>query len=355
MKRSNRKTSLVKFLSIDLLLIVLSIGASFFLRYESNLSLISKVFLLDVATIFLITKIGSFYYFGLYKGIWRYTSINDLINILKASSLGSLLGLSFYALIYGFSAALEMLLEIGIETVNARLRSLIDQTAEKLVSLGCLVGPKKPYRQHILTFTPPKGDVTELFNSLTEKRFVLSLRRGRIRISPHILNTVNELDQLVDELLTLSRLQDPGARAALNDIDLNRLARERFEAAQRGDQRGLNWSFEAEDNLSLRGDARLLARLLDNLLNNAARHAQAAVALRLSQTDDGTQIEVADDGPGVPEAERATLFDPFVSVSPGGSAGLGLAICREIADLHGGTIRVTSSDLGGASFRLVVS
>ena len=103
MKRSNRKTSLVKFLSIDLLLIVLSIGTSFFLRYESNLSLISKVFLLDVATIFLITKIGSFYYFGLYKGIWRYTSINDLINILKASSLGSLLGLSFYALIYGLS------------------------------------------------------------------------------------------------------------------------------------------------------------------------------------------------------------------------------------------------------------
>ncbi len=103
MKRSNRKTSLVKFLSIDLLLIVLSIGVSFFLRYESNLSLISKVFLLDVATIFLITKIGSFYYFGLYKGIWRYTSINDLINILKASSLGSLLGLSFYALIYGLS------------------------------------------------------------------------------------------------------------------------------------------------------------------------------------------------------------------------------------------------------------
>ena len=103
MKRSNRKTSLVKFLSIDLLLIVLSIGTSFFLRYESNLSLISKVFLLDVATIFLITKIGSFYYFGLYKGMWRYTSINDLINILKASSLGSLLGLSFYALIYGLS------------------------------------------------------------------------------------------------------------------------------------------------------------------------------------------------------------------------------------------------------------
>ena len=166
---------------------------------------------------------------------------------------------------------------------------------------------------------------------------------------------IRELDILVDELLTLSRLQDPGARAALSDIDLTRLGHERFDAAERGDQRGLNWSFEAEDNLSLRGDARLLARLLDNLLNNAARHAQGAVALRLSQTDDGTRIEVADDGPGVAEAQRATLFDPFVSASPGGSAGLGLAICREIADLHGGTIRVATSDLGGASFHLVLS
>jgi signal transduction histidine kinase len=166
---------------------------------------------------------------------------------------------------------------------------------------------------------------------------------------------IRELDLLVDELLTLSRLQDPGARAALNDIDLTRLARERFDAAQRGDQHQLDWSFEADDNLSLRADARLLARLLDNLLTNAARHAQGAVALRLSQTDDGTRIEVADDGPGVPEAQRTTLFDPFVSVSPGGSAGLGLAICREIADLHGGTLKVGTSDLGGANFHFVVS
>jgi len=103
MNRNNRKTSLIKFLSIDIITITLSIGNSFFLRYESDLTLIDKNLLLNVVVILLFTKILSFYYFGLYKGIWRYTSINDLINILKASSLGSLLGLSFYALIYGLS------------------------------------------------------------------------------------------------------------------------------------------------------------------------------------------------------------------------------------------------------------
>ena len=96
MNSNNRKTSLIKFLSIDIITITLSIGNSFFLRYESDLTLIDKNLLLNVAVILLFTKILSFYYFGLYKGIWRYTSINDLINILKASSLGSLLGLSFY-------------------------------------------------------------------------------------------------------------------------------------------------------------------------------------------------------------------------------------------------------------------
>tara|TARA_Y100000741_G_scaffold92303_1_gene68433 strand:- start:8386 stop:10281 length:1896 start_codon:yes stop_codon:yes gene_type:complete len=103
MNGNNRKTSLIKFLSIDVITITLSIGNSFFLRYESDLTLIDKNLLFNVVVILLFTKILSFYYFGLYKGIWRYTSINDLINILKASSLGSLLGLSFYALIYGLS------------------------------------------------------------------------------------------------------------------------------------------------------------------------------------------------------------------------------------------------------------
>jgi signal transduction histidine kinase len=68
-------------------------------------------------------------------------------------------------------------------------------------------------------------------------------------------------------------------------------------------------------------------------------------------------FEVSDTGPGIAEAERATIFDRYKQGSRGraaGGAGLGLAIARGIAEAHGGTISVGSGDLGGSSFRLVI-
>ena len=100
MKKNQRKNNLLYFLFTDLLAISSSLFLAFLLRFEFNLGLI-RIELLQQATIILLaTKILSFYYFGLYKGMWRYTSINDLINIARSSALGSLLGLSLYSLVF---------------------------------------------------------------------------------------------------------------------------------------------------------------------------------------------------------------------------------------------------------------
>ena len=104
MSSPNRKNNFIRFLIFDVLAIIISVNLSFLLRFEFNISLIQQSILYNSILVLLFTKLVFFYYFGLYKGMWRYTSINDLINISRASSLGSLSGISLYALAFGLSS-----------------------------------------------------------------------------------------------------------------------------------------------------------------------------------------------------------------------------------------------------------
>nr|WP_246500506.1 HAMP domain-containing sensor histidine kinase [Azospirillum rugosum] len=88
--------------------------------------------------------------------------------------------------------------------------------------------------------------------------------------------------------------------------------------------------------LSLRADAGRLKQALANLLDNA-RAAGGRVLLTAERRPDGVVVDVCDDGPGIPEEIRASLFQPFVSRSPGGT-GLGLAIVAKVMAAHGGSV-----------------
>jgi signal transduction histidine kinase len=89
-----------------------------------------------------------------------------------------------------------------------------------------------------------------------------------------------------------------------------------------------------------------------NLLDNAVRYARRRVLITAATGPDGTIVEIADDGPGIPEEERQRVFGRFVRLDASreqssGSAGLGLAIAREIASAHGATIVLTEAAGGG--------
>ncbi len=99
----NRKSNFFNFLVVDTLIVSASLLFSFTLIYEFNFSLVRPHLFITSTMVFTIAKLISFYYFGLYRGMWRYTSINDLINIVRSSFFGSLLALSFYALTFEFS------------------------------------------------------------------------------------------------------------------------------------------------------------------------------------------------------------------------------------------------------------
>ena len=103
--------------------------------------------------------------------------------------------------------------------------------------------------------------------------------------------------------------------------------------------------------VELAGDPQRLEEVLSNLVTNAieAKGQGARIELAAASSSAGAVLTVDDDGPGIPEARRESIFLPFVTTKPRGT-GLGLAICRKIIAEHGGTISAGSSPSGGARF-----
>jgi signal transduction histidine kinase len=117
-------------------------------------------------------------------------------------------------------------------------------------------------------------------------------------------------------------------------------------------------SGEEVPDATVAGDALALRRVIANLIGNAVKFRRASVAVAVRRTGSSCQVVVEDDGPGIPEAERAAVFSPYYRVERSrnrrtGGTGLGLAIARQIAEAHGGTIVAEAAPSGGA--RLVVT
>ncbi|WP_432545378.1 ATP-binding protein [Kineococcus sp. SYSU DK004] len=165
------------------------------------------------------------------------------------------------------------------------------------------------------------------------------------------------LEHLVADLLVLARADEGRLASVRGDVDLDELVG--AEAARLRATTALAVRVAAAP-ARVHGDAAQLARVLRNLTDNAARHARGAVALgvRAEGGQGGMAVlEVADDGPGVPAAERARVFDRFVRLEEArgrgsGGTGLGLAIVAELVAAHGGTVEVDDAPGGGALFRV---
>ncbi|MBV0924724.1 PAS domain-containing sensor histidine kinase [Halomicroarcula limicola] len=110
-------------------------------------------------------------------------------------------------------------------------------------------------------------------------------------------------------------------------------------------------TLSVDDLPTVEADPTELTRLLDNLVDNAIDHAGPEVAVTVGPLADRTGIYVADDGPGVPAAERETVFATGYTTASDGT-GLGLAIVETIADRHDWSVTVTESESGGARFEI---
>jgi two-component system, OmpR family, sensor histidine kinase TctE len=163
--------------------------------------------------------------------------------------------------------------------------------------------------------------------------------------------------RLANQLLALARAE-PGARSEAVDLDLKALAGAEAEAWVRGAlARDLDLGFELEP-APVRGDAFLLREALANLVHNALQYTQRGghVTVRTGKRGEHSFVEVEDDGPGIPAAERERALERFYRVpgTPGTGSGLGLAIVRDIAAAHGASIRLEEG-ISGRGCRVAIT
>ncbi|EKZ95458.1 MULTISPECIES: ATP-binding protein [Cupriavidus] len=173
---------------------------------------------------------------------------------------------------------------------------------------------------------------------------------------------VRELDDLVTELLTLSSLEQGERHLALVKVSVSELL----------DSVAASVSHDVADHtltlaVTVAGaptyhvcDPKLVARALLNLIRNSTRYAHRSISLRASSGAGGSLVlTVEDDGPGIPAADRVRVFEPFHRLDSSrdrhtGGFGLGLAIVRRVALIHGGDVRLDSGSWGGARFMMTL-
>ena len=277
-------------------------------------------------------------------------------------------GHSVYTLILALSA-LALAVGIGAYPLTRRLTEHLERLQQGVESLGAgdlsarvPVEGRDEVARLAASFNRAATRIEELVGAhkalLANASHELRTPLARIRMATELMKAsadpkrragleqdIAELDLLIDEILLASRLDAVADLDVEEEVDLLALAAE--ECARYPDAR-----LEGSSVVVL-GDPRLLRRLLRNLLENARLHGVPPIDVRLVQQRGDAEIRVCDRGPAIPEDQRERLFEPFyrrAGAANSTGAGLGLALVRQIARKHGGSVHCVSSDEQRNSF-----
>ncbi len=187
---------------------------------------------------------------------------------------------------------------------------------------------------------------------------LLQADRLRRHADPAVRRAGDSLVQAVERAIdlvhrTLDFARDGPPPPLLGSIRLRSLVAEAAESL-RGTTGGCELDNRIPPEQEVEADRNHLFRVLVNLMRNAAEAGARRVRARVREDGDVLIIELADDGPGLPEVVRANLFRPFTSGHRAGGSGLGLAIARDLMLAHGGDIGLLSTGPGGTTFRLTL-
>ncbi|KAA8708669.1 ATP-binding protein [Pseudomonas cannabina] len=185
---------------------------------------------------------------------------------------------------------------------------------------------------------------------------------ARLKYMRGMDSDIQDLDKLVDEMLTYARLEQGAPTLNFQRVDLDALIDQVIAelAPLRADVRvSRGECFAPDETAWVEAEPRYLHRALQNLVSNALRHAETEVRISYRLGSQQCRIDVDDDGPGVPEEAWEQIFTPFMRIDDSrtrasGGHGLGLSIVRRIINWHEGRASVGhSGGLGGACFSLV--
>jgi signal transduction histidine kinase len=184
-----------------------------------------------------------------------------------------------------------------------------------------------------------------------------TVAEDRARYLQTMRSALDELEALVDEALTYSRLTSAARRLSPQMVDLKDWLNTIMDDAQRSPASTRLISEVHPEDATAHFDDKLVARALKNIIHNAQRHARTTVKVTIRQDPVHTDFIVEDDGPGIPAEQRAAIFEPFYRIDDSrqrdsGGHGLGLAIVKRICEWTQAEVSVEDSSLGGALFRL---
>ncbi len=277
-----------------------------------------------------------------------------LAPVVFLGSIGLVIALCAYPLVRRMTRRLEKL-QRGVERIGAGdFSARVDiRGRDEVARLAASFNRAAEKIEHLLS-----AHQQLLANASHELRTPLS----RIRLGIDLLKSekndarkkaleqdIGELDQLVDEILLMSRLDIAGSDQAFEDLDLLALAAE--ECAHYED-----CSLDGT-SIRVKGDARLLQRMIRNMLENAHRHGRPPVEINLARKGDKAILEVRDHGPGIPANERRKVLAPFYRLSDRQDikgSGLGLALVSQIAENHGGFVELFDDPDGRFGVRVIL-
>lgn len=177
------------------------------------------------------------------------------------------------------------------------------------------------------------------------------------RFADRLVTESDRLGRLVNDLLDLSRLEDPAVQP-FDTVDLAELTRhEMTQVEDAAGRKRIELSGRSSEQVWVRGDEQQLRLLVRNLLENAIRYTQedGHVKVEVGSTSSEASLTVADDGIGIPREAQARIFERFYRIDRArsrdrGGTGLGLAIVKHVAELHGGRVDLESELGEGSTF-----
>ena len=180
--------------------------------------------------------------------------------------------------------------------------------------------------------------------------------KERRQMVDKLTDGIEELDDLVKELLSYSRIKHLNNQLQLESVAVNQIIEDSINKVATF-YPDIRFEYDNKHDNTIVVDDRLIQRALANILRNAGRFSKTLCQVTVRQSPDRLTINIDDDGDGIPPGKRERIFEPFTRLDPSrsrdsGGTGLGLAIVQSILEQHKGSIVVDDSELGGACFSL---
>ena len=292
-----------------------------------------------------------------------------VVMVLLVSAL-ILTGLGLYRSVTSFETRLRKLQQATTRLAQGHLNARVSTRGQDQVSQ--LGGAFNKMAEHIQRLMDIQREMIravshELRTPVARIRFAAQLIEDTVLDEPFVTkqltgmdSDIQELDTLIDEILTYARLEEGGPVLDFQAVNVAEIAEQVVGEARPPKDVTTSYGGDVPEQFpASEAEPRYVHRAIQNLVGNAGRYASSTVIVTCSVADDVCRVDVEDDGPGIPEEDWDRVFSAFARLDDSrtrasGGYGLGLSIVRRIMFWHGGRALVSRSELlGGAKFSLI--